>query len=47
MTDLKSEYDITEFADEDIDSNNNILALIQSNPNIGTEVAKSTEVFFV
>ena len=45
MTNLKSEYDISEFADEDIDSNDNILALIQSNSNIKIEVVKNTEVF--
>ena len=44
MTDSKSEYDISEFADEDIDSNDNILALIQSNSNIGIEVANNTKV---
>ena len=46
MTNSKSEYDIADFVDENTDSNDNILSLIQSNSDIGNEVAKNTEVLF-
>ena len=46
MANLKSEYDIADFVDENTDSNDNILVLIQSNSEIGNEVAENTKVLF-